>query len=991
MATFEELQREVGKVNRFHSFQDLMRFRVREVLLVASLYDSFIFEEDGQLYEQILSEYHDLNLSQAPGLTRVSNGRQAIDMAAEQERFDLIIITLNLGDMDAIQFLEEAHERGLSIPVILLTYDDHALSELMSRADLSGFEQIYVWQGDFRLLIAAIKLVEDRRNVDHDTSSVGVQSIILIEDNVHFYSSFLPMIYGELFKHSQNLIAEGINVSDKLLRMRARPKIILCGNYEEAAGYFHKYTDCIMGVITDIEFPRDGKMDTQAGLAFVKEVQQSHFDIPILLQTENPKYLVEAKRLGVSCLLKSSAILLHDLQRFMKNNFSFGDFVFRMPDGTRVDRAKDLKMLEKKLHTIPEECLVYHGERNHFSNWLKARTEFWLAHRLRPKRVQDYKSVDELRTHIINSLRSYRKERYEGSILDFDPQNFDTTSSFARIGGGSLGGKARGLGFAATLINRFKVQNRFEGVHIFVPPTVVLGADVFDRFLDDNDLRDFALQSHDDDEILERFLQARLPEDILRDLTAFLELIRYPLAIRSSSLLEDSRYLPFAGVYQTYMIPNNHEDQNTRLDALWHAIAKVYTSTFSMRTKAYLRSTPYRLEEEKMAVIIQKLVGRAHEERFYPDFAGVVRSHNFYPRPPMTTGDGIASVALGLGKTVVEGGLTVRFCPKYPRHLTQFSGIEDTLNYSQKKFYALRLPERNTKVDYYTQTVLEEYDLEVAEADNVLDLIGSTYSAENNVIYDGMSREGVRLITFAPILKTDVFKLPEILRLVTDVGAWGMNSPVEIEFAVNFPEDKSQPREFAFLQLRPLVKSHEIEELSLDELDSSELFCYSRQVLGNGLISDIHDIVMVDPDKFDRLKTVEVAQEIDQFNSELLAAGRPYILIGMGRWGSADPFLGIPVNWEQISGVRIIIETGFDDIKVTPSQGTHFFQNLTSFRVGYFTVDKTNKDDFLDWGWLQGEVPVSRRKYVKHLRFDLPLVAKMNGHDNRGVLGKPFE
>lgn len=991
MATFEELQREAGKENRFHSFQDLMRKRVSEVLLVASLYDSFIFEEDGQLYEQILSEYHDLNLSQAPGLTRVSNGRQAIEMAADQNRFDLIIITLNLGDMDAIQFLDEVKKRGLDIPVILLTYDDHALSELMSHTDLSGFELVFVWQGDFRLLIAAIKLVEDRWNVEDDTRSVGVQSIILIEDNVHFYSSFLPMIYGEIFKHSQNLIAEGINVSDKLLRMRARPKILLCGCYEEAAEYFHKYTDCIMGVITDVEFPRHGKMDSEAGLAFVREVQQSYFDIPILLQTENPQYIEQAKQLGVSCLLKSSAILLHDLQRFIKNNFSFGDFIFRMPDGTRVDRAKDLKMLEKKLHTIPEESLVFHGARNHFSNWLKARTEFWLAHRLRPKRVDDYESVDALRSHLIKSLREYRKERHEGSILDFDPQNFDTTSSFARIGGGSLGGKARGLGFAASLINRFKVQKRFEEVNIFVPPTVVLGADVFDRFLDDNDLRDFALQSHDDDEILERFLQARLPEDILVDLTAFLELIRYPLAIRSSSLLEDSRYLPFAGVYQTYMIPNNHEDQNTRLDALWHAIAKVYASTFSKRTKAYLRSTPYRLEEEKMAVIIQKLVGRAHEDRFYPDFAGVVRSHNFYPRPPMLTGDGIASVALGLGKTVVEGGLTVRFCPKYPRHMTQFADIDDALKYSQNKFFALHLPERKAPIDYSKQMVLDEYDLAVAEVDGVLDLIGSTYSAENNVIYDGISRSGVRLISFSSILKTDVFKLPEILRLVTDVGAWGMNSPVEIEFAVNFPEDKSEPREFAFLQLRPLVKSHEIEELSLDELNSSELFCCSHQVLGNGLISDIYDIIMVDPDKFDRLKTVEVAQEVDQLNSELLAAGRPYILIGMGRWGSADPFLGIPVNWEQISGVRVIIETGLKDIKVTPSQGTHFFQNLTSFRVGYFTIDEANQDDFLDWEWLKNEVPVSRRKYVKHLRFDQPLVAKMNGHENRGVLQKPFE
>ena len=987
MPLFDELLKEHGYINRFHAFQNLMRYRVREILLVSSLYDSFILEEDGRLYEMILSEYHDLNLSQAPGLTRVSGGREAIEMAREQKRFDLIITTLSPGDMEAVEFARAVKEAELDIPVVLLTYDDRGLNEMITHYGTADFEKVFIWQGDFRILISIIKHIEDKLNVDHDTHEVGVQSIIVIEDNVHFYSSFLPMIYAELFKHSHSLISEGINVPDKLLRMRARPKILLCGTYEEAWDYYKRNEECILGVISDIEFPREGKNDPEAGIRFARAVKGSHFDIPILLQSDSEQYAQVAERLGVSFLHKNSPILLHDLQRFMKQNFSFGEFIFRMPNGKEIDRAHDLRSLTRSLRSIPDESLTYHAERNHFSNWLKARTEFWLAHQLRPQRVSDFKSVRMLRNELINMIESYLRGRYRGSIADFDPTTFDTSSSFARIGGGSLGGKARGLGFAVTLLNNFKIQDRFEGIHISVPPAVVLGTDVFDAYVDDNDIRDFAIQCDDDNEILSRFLEGAFPGDIVRDLRAFLDLIRYPLAVRSSSLLEDSRYLPFAGVYKTYMLANDTGDISDRLDQVLDAIRRVYASTFYRRTKAYIQAAPYRLEEEKMAVIIQKLAGEIHEDRFYPDFSGVVRSHNFYPRPPMTTTDGIASVALGLGKTVVEGGLTVRFCPKYPKHLTQFADIDDTLSYSQKEFYALKL--HNMVGVSRRRLKLEKHGLDVAERDGTLNSVASTYSAQNEAIYDGVSRQGVRLVTFAPILKNDLFPLPQILELITGMGKWGMNSPVEIEFAVNMSTSPEKPTEFSFLQIRPLVRSHEIEELKLENMDPTELICQSSQVLGNGLISDIFDIVMVHPERFTRARSTDVAREVAVFNAELTTAGRPYILIGVGRWGSSDPWLGIPVEWEQISGARVIVEAGFRDIKVAPSQGTHFFQNLTSFRVGYFTVDSDRKVGFIDWDWLMAQPAVREGQFTRHLRFERPVEVKMNGHLNKGLVLKP--
>lgn len=982
------IERDFG--SRVQGFQNVMRFRIRDVLLVSSLYDSYLFEEDGRLYELIRNEYQGLNLSHPPELTRVSNGSEAIALAKEEKRFDLIMTTLHIEDMHPLQFAKAVRESGLNIPMVLLAFDNRELAELIAHHDVTIFDRVFIWQGDFRLVIAIIKHLEDRINVDHDSSAVGVQSIILIEDNIRFYSSFLPLIYTEILNQSQRLISEGVNLAHRYLRMRARPKILLCTTYEEAWDYFCRYRENILGVISDFDFLRNGIQDPRAGWKFAKNVKSQLSDIPILLQSNLPENAQKAHEIGTSFVLKDSPLLLQQVRQFMNEYFSFGDFIFRTPDGREVARAADLKSLEEQLHTVPEESLVYHGERNHFSNWLKARTEFWLAHRLRPRKVSDYPSSAALRSHLISSLHLYRQMQQRGIITDFTAAAFDAASSFARIGTGSLGGKARGLGFLNSLINIYDVCDKFDGIKIYVPPGVVIATDVFDRFIEENDLRGAAINATDDATITKAFLGAgKFPPEILGQLSAFLDIIREPLAVRSSSLLEDSQYQPFAGVYETYMLPNNHPDPSMRLRELVNTIKRVYASTFYRRAKDYIRMTSYRLEEEKMAVIIQKMVGAAYGRRFYPNFAGVAKSHNFYPSPPQTPTDGIVSIALGLGRYVVDGGVCVRFCPKYPNHLQQLSTIEDTLANNQHEFFALDL-DAGPVVGFQTHDILTTpFNLSIAEEDGTLRYVGSTYSSENDAVYDGISRVGMRLVTFSPILKNKLLPLPEILLMLLELGSWGMGTPVELEFAVNLCTPEGRSKDFGVLQMRPLVVSREFEELRIEKIDQARILCESSSVLGNGVIENVRDVVVVDVHRFNRAKSQDVADEVGRFNAKLVAEETPYLLIGVGRWGTLDPWLGIPVRWDQISGARAIVETAFKDLMVTPSQGSHFFQNLTAFMIGYFTVDTSHHQGFLDWDWLLRQPSVEEEAYTKHIRFDRPVVIKMNGHDNRGIILKP--
>jgi CheY-like chemotaxis protein len=974
--------------NPLQAFQDLMPFRVQDILLVSSLYDSFTLQEDGRLNELILGEFLELSLHQTPGLTHVSSAREALELAKAERRFNLIVTVPEPGDMDASELARQVKAAGLDVPVVVLAFDNTECKRFMAEHDLSDVEHVYLWQGNARILVAIVKLVEDARNAVHDSRMAGVRVILVVEDTVRYYSSFLPVIYTELIGQSERLLSEGINLSHKLVRMRARPKILHARDFEEAWDLFEIHKPYLLGLITDIEFPAGGEQQPEAGFALARRARAALPELPILLQSGRHKFAEGAYEIGAFFLRKYSDTLHSDLRRFMTEHFAFGDFIFRLPDGTEVGRARDLKELEEMLRTVPAESIGYHGERNHFSNWFTARTEFALARRLRPRRVDQFATLEDLRHDLVESIAEYRREQSETLVADFERHTFDPRSEFfARIGGGSLGGKARGLAFVRYLLRHHRVKQRFPGVRVGVPSAVVLATDTFDRFLADNDLLDFALATQDDDELMRRFLAAPLPDDVTQDLLAFLDGVHWPLAVRSSSLLEDSQYQPFTGVYDTFMLANNQSSLEERLNHLSEAIRRVYASTFSRSAKAYLHATPYRLEEEKMAVILQRVVGAPHGDRYYPDFSGVARSHNFYPVPPLKPEDGVASVALGLGREVVEGGQFLSFCPRAPQHILHFSAVEDILDNSQRQFWALEMKRRDP-ADGEQAMRETRFGLEVAERDGVLYAVGSTWSPENQAIYDGISRPGVRLVTFAPILKHEVFPLAELLSDLLDIGARGMNRAAEIEFAVRMSSDPSKPHELGFLQMRPLVLSQEFQEIEVEDADPADLICESPRVMGNGRVDGIHDLVVVDFARFDRSQSREAAEHVARFNAHLVAEDRTYLLIGVGRWGSADPWLGIPVSWEQIAGARVIVETGFRDMRVTPSQGSHFFQNLTSFQIGYFTVDP-EMGGFIDWDWIASCPAEAEAGAVRHLRFDRGIVMKMDGRSGRGIIYKP--
>jgi CheY-like chemotaxis protein len=973
---------------RFEGFENLMPFKVHNILLVSSLYDSFILREDGRLNELLIDESLELSPQQIPGITHVSSCAEALALARSQPQFNLIVTNLAVGNMNAAQLAAEVRSAGLDVPVVVLAYDYREVKNFIARNPITHIERIFLWQGNARILIAIVKYIEDKRNVSHDTRAMGVPVLLVVEDNIRYYSAFLPVIYTELIKQSRRVIQEGVNIAHKLVRMQARPKILLSSNYEDASELVQQYRDYLFGVVSDVEFPWDGRLSPEAGFELARTVKSLVPDVPVVLQTSRTEFRPRAHAEGYSFLRKRSPTLLRDLRRILTEQLGFGDFVFRMPDQTEVGRASDLNTLEEQLQSVPAESIAFHAQRNHFSHWLMARTEFALAAKLRPRKVSDFRTIEHLRQNLIESINEYRREQSDALIGDFKADTFKPSESgFLRIGSGSLGGKARGLAFVRHLLRTRRITRRFPGVRVAVPPAVVLATDVFDQFLGENNLQDFALHCDDECELQQRFLSAALPASLEADLKAFLAEVHYPLAVRSSSLLEDSQYQPFTGVYETFMLGNWQQDDGLRLEQLSEAIKRIYASTFSTHAKAYVRATPFRLEEEKMAVILQQVVGSMHGQRFYPDFSGVVRSHNFYPVPPMTFADGIAAVALGLGRTVVDGGKCLMFCPRYPKNLVQFSSVEDILANSQSEFWALAVHGGQHRGSSELREV--RFGLEKAEEDGTLQSVGSTYSADNHAVYDGLSRTGTRIVSFAPMLKHGVFPLAAILELLVKSGENALGHPVEIEFAVRLSRTGQEAAEFGFLQIRPLTLSRDREELAIENVDPEMLICRSTKVLGNGRIENLHDLVVVDSHRFERGRSQEVAKAVAHFNGTLNQQNRPYLLIGVGRWGSNDPWLGIPVEWDEISGARVIVEAGFRDFRVTPSQGSHFFQNLTAFRIGYFTANPDAGEGSVDWKWLTAQPAVEEQGCVRHLQFTEPLLVIMNSRSSQGMIFKP--
>jgi hypothetical protein len=974
--------------SRAGGYRDLMSHQVRHVLLVSSLYESFILAEDGHLHERVLGKFLEASPREPPDLTRVSSGREALKMLRSgHRRVDLVITSPDLGDMDAVKLAATMADEGIKVPVTLLAYDREELRAVEKRLDDTGILASFLYQGDARILMAIVQAVEDRLNVERDTR-IGVPVFLVVEDNVRFYSAFLPVIYSEVHHLSESVQFEAGNRLQRIMRMRARPKIIMATTYERALRDFQRYRTSIMGVFSDMQFPRGGEPDPDAGRALVQAIRALEPETPISLQSSHEENKEVAQELEVGFLLKGSPDFLQQLRRYLAEHLFFGDFVFRNEAGDEIARAPDLKALVAKLDTIPGESVAYHALRHDFSRWLRARAEFGLAAKLRPRLLEDFPSVEALRASLIHDIDRYRRERNRGSVNPFRPDLFDGEEGIVQIGGGSLGGKGRGLAFASRLLDEVRLSERFPGVRIDVPAAVVLGTGVFDQFLDDNDLRSFALQSEDEEETLQRILAAPLPPEIVTALEKVLNVVHGPLAVRSSSLLEDSPQQPLAGIYGTWILPNDAPEVEARLAQLVDAVKRVYATTFGRKARAFLDATPYRLEEEAMAVIIQRVVGARHGDRFYPHIAGVARSHNYYPQPPARPEDGIAAVALGLGKTVAEGEPCLRFAPPHPGHILDHSSVEGMLENAQREFWALHLGEKPPDGGWTSDGPLVRLSLRDAEGDGTLAPVASTYSAENDAVYDGIGRQGVRLVTFAPVLKHELFPLAEILRELLILGMAGTRLPVEIEFAATLG-GRGELSEMAFLQLRPVAPSREDADVDLASIPRARIFCESPSTLGHGKVDRLTDWIIVDRNRYERSQSAEVAAAVAHFNGILAAEGRTYGLIGVGRWGSTQPWLGIPVKWEDISGARVIVEAGFRDFRVTPSQGTHFYQSLASLGVGYFTVNAHAGEGFVDWDWLDGIPAVDAQGPVRLLRFASPAVALMDGSERHGVLLKP--
>lgn len=962
----------------------LMPRRVGEILLVASEYDAFILEEDGLLNELIFSEYSDLGLTNAPRVTRASTGEAALEMLRSR-RYDLVITMMRLGGLKIADFGRAAREIAPGVPIVLLIASELDLPELDAQASELFVDDVFVWHGDAKLFLAIIKAVEDLWNVEHDTREGSVGVIILIEDSRRYRSSLLPKMYAELVQQTRSVMADSINRMHKLLRMRARPKILLANTFEQGIQLYQRYREHIFGVIVDVRFPRNGVSDPLAGIDFVRYVKADNPDIPALVQSSEPRNRTLAESVGGHFIHKRSSTLLIDLRTFMLDNFGFGDFQFKLPDGTYLGhRASDLRSMIAQLAVVPAESLDYHAKRNHFSNWLRARTEFALARKLRPRKRDEFNDAEALRRYLITAFSEALRQNRRGVVEAFKPETFDANSRFARIGGGSLGGKARGLAFIDALLGRHNLEREFEGVRIFVPRSVIIGADVFEEFLARHQLRSLALLTSDDARIAEAFLQADLPESLLKDLRAYLEQVRTPIAVRSSSLLEDSQHYPFAGIYETRMLPNNHPDDAVRLKHLCDAVRLVYASTFSAAARQYLESTPHRVEEQQMALTLQPVVGLRRENYFYPSFAGVARSYNFYPFGEMRPEDGVASVGLGLGRLIVEGGEALRFCPAHPHILPQLEG-DRFIQQSQRGFYAIDLSRPDIGPAFGDTRIEVRLGLDVAERHGTLAPVGSVWSEENQALYDGIHRPGVRVITFAHVLKSDLFPLAPLLQRVLALGQSGLNGPIEMEFAVNLD---IRPMEFAVLQIRPFVAGTESETVEIDAAARPDLALVTDHALGNGVLDNLRDVVYIRPEKFDTANTVAIARQIAEVNAALRSEDRPYLLIGPGRWGSSNHWLGIPVTWAQISFARVIVETTLAGFTVDPSQGSHFFQNLTSFGIPYLTVDARSDGSFIDWAWLDAQPAVRETEWIRHVRLSSPIEVRVDGRRSRAIVLK---
>ena len=970
------------------SFANLMQKRVFNVLLIASRYDAFILEEDGRIEEHIFMEYMSLNLTSPPRVTEAYTFEQA-EKELQEKNYDLIIVMPAMQDADVfkkIKCLKKSHQ---NIPLVLLTPFSHEVSRRLAKEDLSAVDYTFSWLGNADLLLAIVKLMEDNMNLEEDVDSVGVQVIIVVEDSIRFYSSILPILYKVVLKQSQIFSTEALNRHEQMLRMRGRPKIVLARTYEEAVEIYDKYSSNVLGVVTDVSFTRNGEKDSKAGLKFCEYLRRHNEDLPIIIDSSDIENSEAAAKYNAAFLYKNSKTLPVDLKYAVLRNFGYGDFEFIRPiTGEVVATIKDLKELQDKIFDIPDESVLYHASRNHISSWLYSRAMFPLAELLRQKTVRSCDNADEIKNIIFEAIVEYRKMKNSGVVAIFERTRFDKYSNFARIGQGSLGGKGRGLAFVDAIIKRHPELANCDGVRVAVPKTVVLSTDVFDEFMEENFLYSVALSDIPDEEILAHFLKAKLPEHLDNDFLALFDVIENPIAVRSSSLLEDSHYQPFAGIYSTYMIPYI-EDKMVMLNMLKDAIKGVYASVYYSDSKAYMEATSNIIDQEKMAIILQEVVGNMYDKRFYPSFSGVGRSLNYYPINDEKPEDGVVDIAVGLGKYIVDGGRSLRFSPKHPNSILQTSTMEMALSDTQTRFYALDMENSNNSFSIDDGFNIKK--LSIADADNDKSLYGmvSTYDHIDQVIRDGYYDEGRKVVTFANILKHDMFPLSKILNMMLTYGKDEMGRPVEIEFAGNLKGGENNKGEVYWLQIRPIVDMKEMREDEIDNVNDEDILIKSTSALGHGVDEGVRHVVYVKDNVFGYFANSYIAREIEKINKRFLEEKKNYVLVGPGRWGSSDTSLGIPIKWPHISAAKAIVETAIKDFWIEPSQGTHFFQNLTSFGVGYFTIDPSSCECKYDKSYLDSLPAQHESEYIRVVELSAPLVIKINGKKNVGIVIKP--
>ena len=969
------------------SFANLMNKRIYNVLLIATKYDAFMLEDDGRVDEQIFNEYTSLSLRYPPRFTQVTTEEEAL-AELKNRNFELIICMPNMDNRDIFAAATEIKVHYPNIPIVVLTPFSKEVSKRIANEDLSAIDYVFSWLGNSELLLAIIKLIEDKMNVPDDTASVGVQIILLVEDSVRFYSSALPHLYRFVLEQSQMFAKEALNDHQRTLRMRGRPKIKLARTYEEAVRIFDQYRDNILGIISDMSFMHDGVKDPYAGYKFGRYVRKTGMIIPFVLESSEASNRVYAKELGASFIDKNSKSYPQDLRKKIMQRFGFGDFVILNPQTKEeIMRIRDLKDLQKKVFQIPDDSLVYHLSRNHFSRFFYSRAMFPPAEVLKRVDVSDYKNMDEARQLIFDLIVQYRRMKNSGVVAVYQKERFDEYSNFARIGDGSLGGKGRGLAFIGSMVKRYP-KFEHENFVVTIPKTVVICTDIFDEFMETNELYPVALSDIEDEAILKYFLRASLPTRLIEDLMAFFEVVKGPIAVRSSSLLEDSHYQPFAGIYSTYMIPKL-EDKYEMLRVLSDAIKAVYASVFYRDSKAYMTATSNLIDQEKMAVVLQEVAGNRYNDHFYPTLSGVARSLNFYPIGNEKAEDGIANIALGLGKYIVDGGQTLRFSPRHPRNILQMSTMDFALRETQTRYYALDLKNMTEQFSVDDSFNLLRLNLKDADADGALKYIVSTYDPYDQIIRDGYYPGGRKILSFVNILQHDVFPLADTLTQILSVGQTEMGRPVEIEFAMNIdPKDPSQAT-FYILQIRPIVDNKEVMEEDLTLVEQTDTLLSSTSVLGHGLVNDVQDIIYVKTGAFSSSNNQLIAYEIEKMNRQFTGQEKSYVLVGPGRWGSSDSWLGIPVKWPHISNARVIVECGLENYRVDPSQGTHFFQNLTSFGVGYFTINPFKGDGWFDEEYLNSLPAVEETEYIRHVHFDKPIVIKMDGKRGLGVVLKP--